>query len=288
MTRQVSLRTLVRGAIAGGLAMLMTGCMLAPGKFVSELMLMRDGTFAYSYEGEIHLLSMSQLSQMGQSMAEGEFMAESCYDSETFEERECTAEELAQQRADYDQRMADKKRTDEEEARKMREMFGGIDPTDPASGDELAKRLERQAGFDKVTHKGNGLFEVSFRVSGRLDHDFVFPTFERLPVGNYFLFAGRRDDGSVRIDAPGFVGQPAGNPMQAMMGGMNQGSASGNGDLPPGMPTPDGTFSIITDGEILANNTDEGPAADPRGRKLSWKIDSSTTTPPTALIGLAK
>lgn len=286
MTRATNLRGLVRGAIIGGLAMLMTGCMLAPGKFVSELLLLRDGTFAYTYEGEIHLLSMSQLSQMGQTMAEGEFTAETCYDSETFEERECTADELAQQRADYDQRMADKKRTDEEEARKMREMFGGIDPTDPASGDELAKRIQRQAGFDKVTHKGNGLFDVSFRVSGRLDHDFIFPTFERLPLGNYFLFAGRRDDGSVRIDAPGFVGQPAGNPMQAMMGGMNQGS--GNGDLPPGMPVPDGTFAIVTDGEILANNTDEGPEADPRGKKLVWTIDRSTSAPPTALITLGK
>ena len=286
MTREVSLRTLVRGAIAGGLALLMTGCMLAPGKFVSELVLMRDGTFSYSYDGEIHLLSMSQLSQMGQSIAEGEFAAETCYDDDTYEERECTADELAQQRADYDQRMADKKRTDDEEARKMSEMFGGIDPTDPASGDELAKRIERQAGFDKVTHKGNGLFEVSFRVSGRLDHDFVFPTFERLPVANFFIYAGRRDDGSVRIDAPGFTGQPAGNPMQAMMGGMNQGS--GNGDLPPGMPTPDGTFSIVTDGEILANNTDEGAVADPRGRKLSWTIDRSTGAAPTALIALGK
>lgn len=286
MTQPTNLRGLVRGVIIGGLAMLMTGCMLAPGKFVSELLLLRDGTFAYSYEGEIHLLSMSQLSQMGQSMAEGEFTAETCYDSETFEERECTADELAQQRADYDQRIADKKRTDEEEARKMREMFGGIDPTDPASGDELAKRIERQAGFDKVTHKGNGLFDVSFRVSGRLDHDFIFPTFERLPVGNYFVFAGRRDDGAVRIDAPGFVGQPAGNPMQAMIGGMNQGA--GNGDLPPGMPVPDGTFSIVTDGEILANNTDEGPEADARGKKLVWKIDRSSSAPPTALIAIGK
>lgn len=286
MTLNLSPRALVRGAIASGLAMLITGCMLAPGKFVAELVLLRDGTFTYSYDGEIHLLSMSQLSQMGRSAAEGEFVAESCYDSETYEERECTAEELAKQRADYEQRMAEKKRNDEEEARRMREMFGGIDPTDPSSGDELAKQIERQAGFRKVTHKGNGLFEVSFRVSGRLDHDFIFPTFERLPVGNYFVFAGRRDDGSVRIDAPGFVGQPAGNPMQAMMGGMNQGS--GNGDLPPGMPVPEGTFSIITDGEILANNTDEGPAADPRGRKLSWTIDRSTSAAPTALIALGR
>ena len=286
MTRPITMRALVRGALAGGLALLIGACMLAPGRFISELVLMRDGTFTYSYEGEIHLLSMSQLSQMGQSMAEGEFTEEPCYDNDTFEERECTAEEKAQQRADYDQRMADKKRTDEEEARKMREMFGGIDPTDPASGDELAKRIERQAGFDKVVHMGNGLFEVSFRVSGRLDHDFVFPTFERLPVGNYFLFAGRRDDGSVRIDAPGFTGQPAGNPMQAMMGGMNQGS--GDADMASGVPVPDGTFTIVTDGEILANNTDEGPEDDPRGRKLSWKIDRSTAVAPTALIRLGQ
>lgn len=285
MTLPTNFKFLMRGAIASGLAVLLAACMLIPGKFASELVLMRDGTFAYSYEGEIHLMSMGKLAQMGSALEQGEFIAETCYDEETFEERECTADELTQQRANYDQAKADKAKTDAEEAVKMKEMFGGIDPTDPASGDELAKRIERQAGFDRVVHKGDGVFDVTFRVSGRLDHDFIFPTFERLPVGNYFVYAGRRDDGSVRVDAPGFASQAGANPMQAMMSGMNQGGGD-DAAMPPGAPAPDGTFTLITDGEILANNTDEGPSVDPRGKKLTWAVNRSTAAAPTALIRL--
>lgn len=284
MTGILTLKTLLRSAFASGLALLLTGCMLMPGKFVAELVLMRDGTFTYSYDGEIHFLSMNKLMQMGSELEQGEFTPDQCYNSDTFEDRECTAEELAQQRGEYDERMAAKKQNDALEAERMKQVFGGIDPADPASGDELARRIERQTGFDKVRHKGDGAFEVSYRISGRLDHDFLFPTFERLPMGNYFLLAGRRDDGTVRIDAPGFASQNGVNPMSALMSGMDPGfSARPQQDM-PGMPVLDGTFAIITDGEILTNNTDEGPSADPRGRKLSWRIDRSTANAPTALI----
>jgi hypothetical protein len=56
--------------------------------------------------------------------------------------------------------------------------------------------------------------------------------------------------------------------------------------MPAGAPDIEGTFAVVTDGEILANNTDEGPAADPRGKKLVWQVDRATATPPTALIRL--
>jgi len=48
----------------------------------------------------------------------------------------------------------------------------------------------------------------------------------------------------------------------------------------------DGTFTITTDGAILANNTDEGPAAGTTGKQLSWKITRRTTAAPMALIQL--
>lgn len=287
MIRTFDFKNSLRAALAGGLAMLLAACMLVPGKFASELVLMRDGTFSYSYDGEIHLMSMSKLAQMGSVLEKNEFIAESCYEAETYDERECTSEEVAQQRTAYEEMLAEKVRNDTKETEQMKQIFGGIDPTDPASGDELAKQIERQAGFDRVVHKGEGVFDVSFKVAGRLDHDLIFPTFERLPVGNYFLFAGRRDDGSVRVDAPGFAPQTGANPMLGMMSGMGQ--SSGKGDMPPGVPMPSGTFTIITDGEILANNTDEGAVADPRGKKLSWSVGaaaSSAQSAPTALIKL--
>ena len=52
------------------------------------------------------------------------------------------------------------------------------------------------------------------------------------------------------------------------------------------MVLPDGTFTIRTDGEILANNTDDGPVEDSGMKVLVWTVDPSSKTTPMALIGL--
>jgi hypothetical protein len=72
-----------------------------------------------------------------------------------------------------------------------------------------------------------------------------------------------------------------------MMAGMaKEGGADGS-------PTDlaDGTFTVLTSGEILANNTDEGPqaapGATPGSKALSWKVNPRTPAAPTALVRLA-
>ena len=173
-----------RAIAAGASALLLTGCLLSPGAFTSQLDLRKDGTFAYSYEGEIYLLALSKLAELGSKMenAEAEFIEQPCYEQETFEERACTEAELAQQRKDRDEQLAARKSEQEREAEMMRAMLGGIDPADPEAAQELAGRLERQAGWETVEYKGDGLFQVAFRIEGDLDHDFVVPTIERLPM----------------------------------------------------------------------------------------------------------
>jgi hypothetical protein len=54
----------------------------------------------------------------------------------------------------------------------------------------------------------------------------------------------------------------------------------------PNVPDIDGTFRIVTDGDILANNTDEGPQAGPGGKVLQWRITKRTTAAPMALVRL--
>gem|GEM_PF-6770588 len=98
-------------------------------------------------------------------------------------------------------------------------MLGGIDPADPAAAEELAARLRRQTGWNRVDNKGDGLFDVSFSLTGRIDHDFLFPTIEGFPRSNFFVVLSRRQGGTVRIEAPGFVPQSRGNPFEAMMAG---------------------------------------------------------------------
>lgn len=268
------------------------GCILQPGKFDSTLDLRSDGTFTYSYKGQIYLLAMSQLAQMA-SEAEAsaaEFTVEPCWD-EDFEERDCTEEELAQQRSEWEGERERKAAEGERNAQMMGELLGGIDPADPEAAQELADRLARQAGWNAVSYSGDGLFEVDFAITSRMAHDFIFPTFERFPMLNQFVVANLRKDGAVRIDAPGFVAQGGDNPMQGMMGGMAAMFAAAgdeSDESSPAVPQIDGTFRVVTDGEILANNTDEGPRETERGRVLEWKVNKRTTAAPMTLVRLAR
>lgn len=265
--------------------LLLTGCLLSPGKFASELQLMKDGSFAFTYDGEVQMLALSKLAEMANE-GEAEFEAE-CYDDE-FEERDCTDAEIAEQRADWDANAESRAEEEAREAKAMQAFLGGIDPADPEAANELAERLERQRGWNSVDYRGDGLFVVEFAISGSLDHDFVFPTIERMPTANAFVSVNLRDSDQVRVDAPGYGAQQEANPMfggasLAAMAAMAEGDE--NNEL-PNIVSPEGTFTIVTDGRILANNTDEGPVAHASGQSLAWEITPRTNQPPTALIAL--
>ncbi|WP_232842957.1 hypothetical protein [Allopontixanthobacter confluentis] len=282
-------RALTAGLVAA-LAMVLTGCLLSPGKFTSELHLRNGGTFSYSYDGEIYLLALSKLAEMG-NQAENSgsaYIQQPCYSDDEFEERECTSDEIAVQKSQYSARQ----QKQQKDAEMLRAMLGGIDPADPEAATELAERLRRQKGWNKVDYKGDGLFVVSFAIAGRLDHDFLFPTIERFPMSNFFVLVANREGGTVRVDAPGFSAQSGGNPFQGMMAGMagmfaaTAETAEADGESLPVFPELEGSFKIVTDGQILANNTDEGPAASTAGQVLEWQINKRTQVAPTALIRL--
>ena len=269
-------------------SVLLTGCLFTPGKFGSQLALYADGSFEYTYEGEVVFLL---LTDFGQALSEDNAAVEIapfCYDEETGDERDCTEEEIAQQNAEEEERLA---RAAEREQRELEEMQRvlGFDPSDPEAGNQIAEKLQRQAGWDKVTYRGEGIFDVSYSIKGMLTHDYAFPTIEGMSNMAPFLAAYRRDGNRVRVDAPAFT---AGNPddPSGMMGGMGlmaMGIMGGAGaDDMPNFVAINGTFAIVTDGQILANNTDEGPEDLGNGtQRLTWRIDTQTKAAPTALIG---
>lgn len=262
------------------LSLLLASCLWAPGKFTSTLDIRKDGRFSFTYTGEIHMLALSKLmSEMGAD-AKATFAPTPCFKEDGAEQRPCTASEIASQKQSWQEerdRSADKRRQD---AEAMKAILGGIDPSNPRAAEELAARLRRQAGWKRVTYKGDGLFDVDFAISGRLDHDFTFPTVERFPMANAFVQIALRNDGTVRVDAPGFTAASSGEPYRSMM----QGIAAKGGPSP--FPQMDGQFTLRTDGAILANNTDEGPQADPAGQKLDWAVNLRTPAAPTALVRL--
>lgn len=291
---------------AAAVLLVLAGCMLMPGRFVSDLALRRDGTFTFHYKGEIVLSALAVPGKDGpgkagagssSKAASGEngdvppFAAEPCTDPATDEAHPCSEAELKAQRsrwgaaprADMGPSFGDK-----EQGRKMMQaMMGGLDLDDPKAAEAFAARLGRQQGWNSVVSKGRGKFEVDYTVSGRLDHDFTFPTIERLPMLIPFVAVIRRSDGTVRVDAPAFTANAA-DPMMRGFGAAMTSKARGQDQ--PNLPTLDGSFTLRTDGQILANNTDEGPQAEAAGggNRLSWKVDMRTSEAPTALIKLAK
>jgi len=191
----------------------------------------------------------------------------------------------------WEQEVEARRANAEREAEQMRQILGGIDPADPQAAEELAERLRRQEGWKRVDYRGEGLFEVEFSLTSRIGHDFSFPTFERFAVMmNSFVVANLRQGRTVRVDATGFAPAATGNPFQGMMGGMTglQSTMRPNGEDTelPTVPEMEGTFRIVTDGQILANNTDEGPQADAAGQVLEWKVNGRTQSAPMALIQL--
>jgi hypothetical protein len=308
MTKLSTIR-LRAAAVLAGLSLALTGCFITPGKFTSELAMTGPDSFTFSYDGEIFFVGLSKLAQMGASLDDS-FTPSECYDDESFETRECTEEELAQQRADWDAGAAERTESKKKEAAQMAAFMGGIDPSDPKAADELVRLLQRQQGWDSVVHKGDGVFDVSYRVSGTSGHDFLFPMIEGFPTTNPFVQMIQRKGGQVRINAPGFAAQSSdaggmggfGSMMGmgslaglAALGAAEEMKDKGSGDgaeggALPGFPMIDGTFTIraAPGMRILANNTDEGPQAGSAGEVLVWQITPRTAQAPTALIATGR
>lgn len=274
--------------LLAALALVLTGCFMTPGKFDSTLSLGANDSFAFTYDGEIFFLGLSQLAAM--ESGDNGFEPDDCHVDGTQEVRPCSANEIAGQRARWEAEQQKEKR----EARQVAAMMNGIEMSDPEARAKLVDLLKRQKGWNSVVDKGDGIFEVSYRIEGTLSHDFMFPMIESFPPTNPFVLIVLREDGSARIDAPGFAAQNESNPISSLFGGMA--ALGGMANLDPNMsdeenampefPELEGSFTIRTDGamRILANNTDEGPRPIAGGEELTWQIGPGTRSAPTALI----
>ncbi|WP_379921856.1 hypothetical protein [Erythrobacter sp. R86502] len=279
-------------------ALMLTGCFMTPGKFTSDLAITGADTFTFRYEGEIFFLGLSQLAQMD---AATESFTAYCFDEETYESRDCTTQEIADQRESWEAVVEGRAAEAKRKASQIASVMGGIDPSDPEAADELVALLQRQKGWERVVHKGDGLFDVSYQVTGTMGHDFLFPMIEGFPSTNPFVEIYLRKGNQVRINAPGFATQNADAAgMGAMMG---MGSLAGLAALgsvdsavetgnagEKGIPVVEGTFTIrVAEGiRILANNTDEGPTMDSGGEVLTWQVSPRSTQIPTALIAATR
>lgn len=309
----------LRILVAAAAAWMLTGCLLSPGKFTADMTVMRGGGFSFTYKGDIHLLGLSQLVAMGAALDDkgGEFTPSPCYGepaevdaavlktayaqdeqegegwAEEALERECTPAEIESQKEAWEEQRAAKKAEDAKNIEIFKAMLGGIDPTSPDAIDEFITRIKKQKGWREVVHKGDGLFTVDYAISGRIDQDYSFPTIEKVQGITPFIVATARTNNAVRIDAPAFAAGGQSSFMGGNMGGLMSilqavGSSSNSEEAKifAGLPKPDGMFTIRTDGDILTNNTEDGPSVAGAMRVLEWKVNARRDRAPEALISL--
>lgn len=259
------------GALAAPL--LLTGCLLSPGKFGSTLDLKRDGSFTFTYVGEIVVTDMTP--------PPAEFSASPCFSEETGDERACTEAELAQQRKDFDEAQANGKGDAGMAASAMTGGMGNLD--DDESIAEFVEQLRKQQGWNKVSYRGNRIIDVEYAITGTAAHGFSFPMVDGGNAIMPFITVIKRKDGSVKVSAPAYSGEPSGGDMGALGAITSAGDAGGK----PPQPKPQGIFTLTTDGRILTNNTEDGPAVSGTDSTLKWVVNARLKKGPEALIGLA-
>ncbi|HET9812067.1 MAG TPA: hypothetical protein VFP57_00210 [Sphingomicrobium sp.] len=247
----------------------LTGCLWGPGKFASDLTLRKDGGFTLDYRGEMVL-------QMPPDADKAEPWTASmahCAD-EQGKDRPCTGAEVAEQKANHDRQAAQKRQQAEEMAKAF-----GLPGLDDASNRAFAAKLMKYAGWRSVSYRGKGVFDVDYHFEGRATQDFLFPALPDNDLLIPFVAIRRRADGAVLVTAPAFTG--GAGPIAARAG------AAAAREMKDGpVSRAQGRFTVVTDGEILTNNSEDGAAPHALGRAVHWDVGPGSTKIPETLIRL--
>jgi hypothetical protein len=267
-----------------GALLLLTGCLWGPGRFTSALLLRKDGSFVLDYKGEI-VLQIPPEAMKGEPWSnnkahcfQGADGAMPVPGKPMAKERPCTPAEIANQRATFEKAQDQHRRQAEEMAKAF-----GLPGLDDESNRAFAAKLMKYEGWRSVSYRGNGVFDVDYHLAGRATQDFLFPALPDNDLMLPFIAMRRRSDGSVLVTAPALTG--GAGPLMARMAAAGAAGAS-NGMKTDMVSHAQGRFTVITDGEILTNNSEDGAAPNPLGRQLHWDVGPASTKIPETLIRL--
>jgi len=230
---------------------MLASCLLVPTKFVSTLDIGADRSFAFTYVGEVQLLQTGKpdFSSEETDMPSDDGVGQDWNDDDVPQLHPVAIQPDKNSTGDA---------TEEEQLKR------------------LAETLSKEYGFRSVRYVGNRSLAIDYRISGRLDHSFVFPFNPDGEAVVPFLAVELRGKDRVRVKAPGFANDN------------NATSALGNAGSPNG-PSPgaslDGRFTLTTDAEIVSQNQEEGtkPTADGRHR-IVWAVTPATREAPMAVL----
>src|SRR5687767_1608235 len=239
----------MRFAFAAAAALMLSSCILSPGKFVSTLHIAKDRSFTFTYVGEVILLDPAAAMQQG--MQEGlAGMGEPATSGE-----------------------------DGDIAGNVTEMPEPKAPAAPAAetakqiaeGKAIAEALAKEVGYRSVEYLGKNKFRVDYAMTGKLDRSFVYPVNLDAKSIIPWIAVEVRKDRTARIMAIAFGEEES-------MGGAAK---------PDSQPKErDGTFTFTTDAELVMQNNEEGMAPGP-GKKVVWRVTPTSKTVPTAVVRFA-
>ena len=243
----------MRFAFAAAAALVLSSCILSPGKFVSTLHIGKDRSFTFTYVGEVIMLDPSAAMQQG--MQEGLASIPDSPDGD----------------ADAD--------PEDDVLANAVETPAPATPAAPAAetaqqiaeGKAIAEALSKEVGYRSVEYLGKNKFRVDYAMSGRLDRSFVYPINLDAKSVIPWIAVEVRKDRTVRIKAIAFGEEQE-------MGGASK----------PDQPEKErsGTFTFTTDAELVMQNNEDGMAPGP-GTKVVWKVTPTSTTVPTAVVRFA-
>jgi hypothetical protein len=270
--------------------LLLTGCLWGPGNFGSNLTVRKDGSFVLDYKGEIVLQLPPDATakpepwkpEMARCRKSGKTEVATPGESVSGEEddpvRPCTATETADLKSKFEADQVEKVVTKRKEAEDMAKIFG-IPGLDDESNRAFAAKLMKFDGWRSVVYRGKGVFDVDYHFEGRATQDFMFPMLPDNDLLIPFVSIRHRKDGSVLVTAPAMTG--GGGPLAQRAG---QAGPASMKDGP--VSRAQGRFTVITNGEILTNNSEDGASSHAMGRQVHWDVGPGSTKIPETLIRL--
>ncbi|MET1110487.1 MAG: hypothetical protein ABWX67_03060 [Allosphingosinicella sp.] len=237
----------MRFAFVAAAALVLSSCILSPGKFVSTLHIAKDRSFTFTYVGEVILLDPAAAMQQG--MEDG--LAGSGESTPTDENGDPIANSAEPPPP----------------AAPAAESAKSI-----AEAKAIAEALSKEVGYRSVEYLGKNKFRVDYSMTGKLDRSFVYPINMDAKSIIPWIAVEVRKDRTARIMAIAFGDQQ---------------TDMANAAKPDSGPKErDGTFTFTTDAELVMQNNEEGMAPGP-GKKVVWRVTPASKTVPTAVVRFA-
>lgn len=241
--------------------LVLVGCAFSPGKFTAALTVLADRSFTFSYQGEVIAVDLAG------EMAKG--MGDALKDAGQDEKKEGASSTAFLREASW-----------QDDEAVGNETEGGM--TDADAAEEKAKKdakmkaigeaLSKEAGYRSVSYKGDGVFVVDYRISGKLTHGFMWPYNLDAEVVFPFVIVELRGRDVVRVKAPAF------GETESPMGSAAKSTEKSKLD---------GTFTLVTDGEIVSQNNEDGATSAGGRKSVTWKATPLSKDAPMAVLRVA-